>query len=244
MAGRSIGFPSGGKWGGVAHSLGYTGVWNIRDVSVTAPASAKRLVYHSALVAPDGSVGTVCPYETLPTRTTNFKWDILMSRDRADVKTLGSRVHYLWSPKPGDVVIKEIWDGGGGVATSWKFICCLYQMYLSQPTWADGEYMVWRPLDRNNLVYPVDMVNFLVDGEDMHVAWTGEDPDLLKSVLCARMDASGRRVGVTGSTSGRNLFTASSLEVWWRIRPEDDPNINVSLLPGSTTNETNQFEPA
>lgn len=227
MAGRVVGYLPGGRWGG--EQAGYAGMrfgYNFRS----AQARATRVLSHSVL-------GAVL-YPVIPTETTHFGWQLMPRRDLATQKTLTSTVHSVWPGYVDDIVLKEIFEPDGGLSVPWSFILQLHEMYLSPPDWLSGETLVWRPRDRNELTYPVDIVNLIIDAEEFKLDWKGEDPAILLSVLKQQVDGT----GTAGTTQGKNICTAKKVEIHMRIRPEVAPNASVFLIEGSVTNEVNQFE--
>lgn len=116
----------------------------------------------------------------------------------------------------------------------WAFLHCLHQMYLRSPDWENGESLVWAPRDRNGKVYPVEIINFLVDGEEFNVRWTGEDEQIGRQLMFSDPKP--------GSTQGRNPNTSAPVELWFRIQPEVAPNASMFLIEGSATAELGQIE--
>jgi hypothetical protein len=190
-----------------------------RDVNGT------RRLSHSGL-------GIALNYPLLPTNTTNFQWDILPRRDMTLQKTLGSTHVTLWPGIIDDIVIKEKWDAPGGLSFPWKFLVQLHRMYMQAPDWLNGESLLWCPVDRTRKVYPVDMINLLVDGEEFDVTWRGDD----------YAAGPGAYLCPESGSPGKDVNSASVLEVHLKLRVEGIPAIGVSLSEGASVDEHTQFE--
>ena len=228
MAGRQFGQKlNQGRWGQETFPGGFTGGYNFRSMQV----HGTRLLYHSGL-------DLQCLYTGMPSSTKNFSWDLLTTKQSVSTVTLASTKFSLYTRGPNDVVIKEVWDPVGGASMEWVQFHCLHQMFTNCPDWANGESLIWRPMDRNCKVYTVDFVNMVVDGVDLTVDRIGDDPDLLASKLCAVSATE----GAAGSNQARNFLMKARVEVHLRLRPEDEPNAAVFLQEGSQTAETAEFE--
>ncbi len=208
-----------GRWG--ADHIGFQLNYNHRSADV----NASRRVYNSR-------VGRPIDYPLLPSRTRNFSWDIMPRRAMVTQRTLSSSHTTLWDPIVDDVVIQEIWEAPGGLSFPWRFMLAMYEVYVQQPDWLNGEYMLWCPVDCTRKVYPVDLVNMLVDGEEFDISWRGDD----------------QRAGVVsrncpgGGTPGKDVWSGSTMELHWKLRSEVAPSVGVALFGGSSTPETSQFE--
>ena len=221
MAGVQVGRVQGGafsSWSNGVRSLNYN--FRAADTAVT------RYLYHSGK-------GVVCPYPVLPDETRNFSWDTLPRRDFVTQKTLKSNFVTMWPSVEEDIVIKEVFAGPGGISVPWKFFHCVHDFYLNEPDWLAGEYLIWRPFDRTMKIYAVDIINLLVDGEEFNVNWKGDDKWAgIMSTLCA-----------TGGTPAQDIFTASNMEIWMKLRPETPPGVSVFLTGGSAVAEDTYFDP-
>ena len=220
MSGQVFGFLPGNRWSPVTGPIHPILNWNV----YAADVGRTRRLYHSGL-------SLAVDYPTLPQRTLNFSWDVLTRRDLAIQKTLTSTQVSLWEEQVDDVIIKEIWEGE--LTFPWQFFTKLHRMYLQCPDWDNGEYMVWRPFDRNQKTYPVELINILVDGEEFNLSWMGRPYGAgPASKICS-----------TGGDAGRDVLSAGTLELWLRLRPEVAPGVAVFLREGSTTAEAGFFDP-
>ena len=198
------------------------------------PAGAvTRGLYHSGL---DLSVS----FPLLPGKTTNFAFDILARRDMVVDKTLSSKKVSIWDPIVDDIEIVQTWDAPGGLSFPWSFFHDLHRMYTTPIDWASGQYMVWAPTDRTNMIYAVDMIDLQVDGQDFNVTWNGLPDDFHNPM--GVQNATTAAAGTCVYGGGRDIYSASTLEVRLILRPETAPNVSVSFLAGSTTTEATQFE--
>ncbi len=221
MAGRTFGsLGQWGRWNGdpfVTPQLN----WNISSTGV----SASRRLLHTGLAK-------VCDYPTLPTKTVNFSWDLLLRRDLAVQKTLASKRVTIWPAIIDDVIIREVWEAPGGLSFPWRFFNLLYEFYHASPDWLNGEALLWVPMDRTNKVYPVDLISITVNGEDFELSRKGIPYDA--GPVSRIHPGSGR--------PGMNVFAAETLEIQFKLRPETAPSVSTFFSAGSATDETGNFE--
>jgi len=188
--------------------------------------SATRLMYHSGL-------SLAIPYPILPTVTRNFSWEVLTRRDMIREKTLSSAKTTKWDAVFDDVVITETWEAPGGLSFPWRFFHDLHRVYLTDPDWLNGEYLLWRPMDRSERAYPIEIISITVDGEDFHVDWKGTPLNTYSPL---------GQTDVSCTVAGRDLLASKNLEIKFVIRPETAPNVAVFATPGSLTCESALFE--
>ena len=220
MAGRVFG--STGQFGAFAAShvtpqLNY----NHRSTDVNG---TRRLV-HSGL-------GLAVDYPLLPSITRNFMWDLLPRRSMTQQPTLSSHHVTLWDGIVDDIVIQEVWEAAGGLAFPWRFLVALHRMYMQSANWEGGESLLWCPIDRTRKVFPVDIINLLVDGEQFNVSWRGDDVGA----------GPGAYICPEAATAGKDIYSASTLELHLKLRIEGTPSIGVSLIEGASTDEHSYFE--
>lgn len=221
MAGRVFGSTEQwGRFNGDAHITPQLN-WNLNSSNV----SATRRLFHSGL-------GKVCDYPILPTKTSNFSWDILLRRDMVTQKTLTSKRTTLWPGYIDDVIIRETWEAPGGLSFPWRFFNLLYEFFHNSPDWLNGQSLLWVPMDRTNKVYPVEMISLTVNGEDFDISRIGRAPDAGYHSTLFPQD--GR--------PGMNVHASETLEVQLKLRSEVAPSVSVFLSPGSDTGETAYFE--
>lgn len=207
MAGRvfgRIGHGYGGaKFG--AHLGSYYSVYSPSNI-------ATRLLFHSAL-APEHQL---CVYPYVPDETTFFTFDVVGRRDVAFTKTLTGHAVSKWQRVLEDTIIKEIFRPVGGLAISWAFFHQLERIYLRDPDWDAGEFLIWRPFDRTWKCYSVDIVNLLMNGDEWgpeHAGWTGN----------------------------QDHQAINEVQLWLKIRPEEAPQASLHMVGGSETPEFSLF---
>lgn len=181
--------------------------------SIYSPSNIRtRLLIHTGLPIDQ----QLCIYPFVPEETIFFTWDVLTKRDVAFQKTLASNLHSKWAQVKDDTVIKEQFKAPGGLAFSWEFFHCIERMYQQDPDYEAGESLIWRPLDRTHKAFTVDMVNLLVNGEE----WGPE---------------------FKGYTEDRDFFGINQMEIHYKIRHEDAPQVNLFMVGGSDTPENTLF---
>lgn len=214
MAGRQVARPQGGafsQWSAGPH-LNYN--FRALDVSMT------RRLHHTGL-------NKTCDYIRIPDETTYFSWDVLRRRDFVTEKTLSSNVVTMWDAVQEDVIIKEKFANNSGIALTWPFFHCVWELYLNSADWLNGESLVWTPFDRTFKSYPVDIINLTLDGEELNPKWSGDDKWAgIMSTYCS-----------TGGTPATNIPTPSQMEIWLKLRPETSPGTAMFMVGGSDTAE-------
>lgn len=215
--------------------FGFTGNYNggispfvtpiLNYLLYSSQVSSTRMLYHSGL---DMQI----LYPLLPMKTLNFSRDILPRRDFNIEKTLTTKKLSIWDAQPEDIIITEEWASEGGLAFPWEFFHDLHRMYITSPDWLGGEYLVWRPLDRTDKVFPVQFFNIEVDGEDFDVRWTGMAPSMGSGILSS-CDA---------DQHGRDVFSPTLLKIQFLLRPEAPPGLTLYVTEGSDVDEVDQFE--
>lgn len=222
MGGRQVGIPQGGRVSQWSHGGAHLN-YNFRAVDV----AVTRRLYHSGLDA-------IVDYPRLPEETTFFSWDIHPRRDFARQKTLSSHVTTVWPAVVDDIIIKEKFRATGGMAIQWRFFQAVHRLWLTDPDWNAGEYLLWRPFDRTFKLYPVDIINILLDGEELNPSYDGDDK---WAGIMSRIASN------SVTTSGKDVATVKELEIWLQLRPEAAPNSSMFLVEGSETSEEDVFDP-
>lgn len=225
MIGRTFGY-SGFYQGGINPFV--TPIMNYSLYS--SQVSSTRLLYHSG-------IPLAVPYPLLPKKTLNFSRDLLPRRDYNIEKTLTSKKLSLWDAQVEDIIITEEWSADGGLSFPWEFFHDLHRIYTTPVDWLNGEYMVWRPLDRTDKVFPVQLYNIEVDGEDFDVRWTGLPPSMGFGVL-GPIDPT----KVSDGQHGRDIFSPTTLKMQFLLRPEAPPGLTLYVTEGSDVDEVTAFE--
>ncbi len=183
-----------------------------------------RTVYHSGL-------DSLIEYRQVPRETTNLGWSAMVHRDIAEQKTLAGNRATLWPSVAEDIVFTERFTPADVGATFWSFLLALYDVYQRGVDWVGGERLTWAPKDRTPIIFPVDLIDLQVDGENFTMTWDGRDP---------------ASVSIIASCPGRpgyDIATVKEVVVRWKLRVEAAPSASLSIFGGSSTNETGQFDP-
>lgn len=207
MAGRTFG-RIGHGYGGAKFGAHLGSYW-----SVYSPSNIwTRLLYHTGL----DPQHQACLYPYTPEETVFFSFDVLGHRDVAYAKTLTGHVTSKWPRILDDTIIKEVFRPVGGLAVSWAFFHCIERMYLQDPDWDNGEFLIWRPFDRTWKTYSVEIVNLLLNGEEWgpeHEGWTGN----------------------------QDHQAINEMQIHLKIRPEEAPQASLFMTGGSETPEFSLF---
>jgi len=182
--------------------------------------SGSRLLYHSGLANPSQRL-VVYPY--LPEETDFFMSDVHAGRDIAQMKTQRSNFVHKFDRVLDDTVIIESFRPEGGLAAEWEFILDIERMWLNDPDWDNGEYLIWRPFDRTQKAYAVDIIKITVGGD----VWKPEYKRGLQAL--ARVgDKDTRRQQMAHSHWAVNQF-----EIHLKVRVEDPPQASLFAVGGS-----------
>lgn len=171
-----------------------------------------RMLVHTGMPEHD----QVMVYDYLPNETEHFTRDVVVRRKVAFQDTLSSSLTSKWQQVKDDAIIKEIFRPDGGLSYSWKMLHQAIRMYNRDPDWDAGEYLIWRPLDRTWKSYAVDFVNLLVNGEE----WGPE---------------------YKGYSDSQDEHGVNELQMWFKIRPEEQPQANLFMVGGSDSPENELF---
>ncbi len=158
----------------------------------------KRYLYHSGL-------DIAVEYDYLPTRTTNFAFDVTGRRDVTIEKTLDSSLVTQWGVKKEDTIIKEIWDAGG-IKSNWEWFHKIYELWITPLT--TTSHMLWLPLDRTHKIYSVEITSLLVGGEEFELQYYGKQSP---------------------------RWISTSVELHLKLRRANPPSCNIYTMGGSTT---------
>jgi len=194
---------------------------------LAANVNGTRLLYHSALEKPSHRI---CVYPFLPDETTDFTWDVRAPRDLAISKTLKSKVFAKYDRIMADTIIKEIFRPDGGVAATWELIHKIERMWLNDPDWDNGEYLIWRPYDRNHKAYAVDILNITVNGEEWNPEFRGNTFHYVDNVDYELQ-----------FQQNQERWAVNEVQVWLKIRAEEAPQAGLFAVGGSDSSEASLF---
>jgi len=200
---------------------------------LTRTSNGTRLLYHSALDTL-GQRRVIYPF--LPDETTDFTWDVRATRDLAIVKTLKSNVFAKYDRVMDDAIIKEIFRPDGGLSATWEFIHKIERMWLNDPDWNAGEYIIWRPYDRNHKAYAVDILKITVNGEEWSPEFRGYTAYHVLNVVTQTDGTPTWQI-----EKNQERWAVNELQVWLRIRAEELPQANLFAVGGSDTEEVGLF---
>jgi len=192
-----------------------------------------RLLYHNAL---DTLEQRRAIYPWLPDETTDFTWDVRATRDLAISKTLKSNVFAKYDRVIEDALVKEIFRPDGGLSATWEFIHKIERMWLNDPDWDNGEFIIWRPYDRNHKAYAVDILKITVNGEEWNPEYRGYSARHIIDVV--------RQTDGTPTITmqdSQERWAVNELQIWLRIRAEELPQANLFAVGGSDTGEAGLF---
>lgn len=195
-------------------------------------ANGSRLLYHSGLLSQNHRIAV---YPKIPDETTNFTHDIHGDRKVAYASTLSSMMISKYQQVLEETVIREIFRNEGGLSISWDFIHKIERMWLNDPDWDAGEFLLWRPFDRNMKAYAVVLSKLLVNGEQWEpeyrgstrrVISTGKSPDHTETIIASNVQ---ERIAI-------NTF-----EIHFSILAELPPGGSVFAVGGSSVAEPALF---
>jgi len=198
--------------------------------------NGSRILYHSAL---DGLVARQIIYPFLPDETVFFTLDVKADRDLATAKTLRSNVFAKFPQVTDDTIIKEIFRPEGGLAVTWGFIHRVEQMWLNDPDWDAGEYIIWRPFDRTHKAYAVDILKIMIESEEWKPEYRGRTDYILSQVSC--VDESANDAEHLRIVKSYERWTINQFEIHYRVRAEAMPQGTLVSIGGSDTQEAGFF---
>jgi len=105
-------------------------------------------------------------YSRNPDRTINFDQVPLFPPTSQTVRTLGTTEAFVTPNSLSDVIVTEIWEGGGNRASmTAAMFRRLYEMIINPPDVASPEVFIrWAPRDRTMKVYNVILLDLRVGG--------------------------------------------------------------------------------
>ena len=192
-----------------------------------------RLLFHSGLDTADKRIAN---YPFLPDETVNFTWDVLANRDVVFSKTLKSNVFAKYDQVKDDAIIKEIFRPDGGLAVTWEFFHRIERMFQQDPDVENGEFILWRPYDRNHKTYIVDIVSLLLNGEEWGPEFRGRTSTFVSDQIKAADGTPTFQV-----QQNQERWAINEFQIWLRIRSEELPQANLFAVGGSDTGEPELF---
>ncbi len=129
---------------------------------------ARRILTH-----PDGANFPPVSYDFMPTRTINLDNDVLYVPSTSVIETLGTTLPFRAERGVDDVIVTEIWTGGGkNAAMTSAFARRLYELFINTPALASPEvFITWEPKDRNTYVYNVVILDLRIGGQTAKLDW-------------------------------------------------------------------------
>lgn len=119
---------------------------------------AMRILTH-----PDGANFAPIIYFSNPDESVNIDNDVLTHPIVTTVQTLSSRVTTRFEQGIDDILVGELWFGGGRRASMpTSFLRKLLEYMFNAPT--AGTFVTWQPRDLNDFTYNVTLVSLLVGG--------------------------------------------------------------------------------
>lgn len=124
----------------------------------------QRVLTHPSFAAVEGQ--GIFTYDFNPDITRNFAISPTTKVDTTVQKTLGSSIIVQQPQFLEDIVITEVWTGGGKkLSTLASMFRTFHTFWINVPD--PGEYLVWEPKDLSVESYGVRMVNVQLGGVDI-----------------------------------------------------------------------------
>ena len=105
-------------------------------------------------------------YECNPDKWSNFDLSPLKRPFTRHQTLIGGSVTQDWPGYDSDVIIEEIWDGGGDrLSMPLSMFRFLYQYYVNRPNYGIEGYIRWSPRDLTAKRYNIVVLDLLVGGQ-------------------------------------------------------------------------------
>ena len=105
-------------------------------------------------------------YECNPDKWTNFDLSPLKRPFTRHQTTIGGAITQEWPGFDKDVIIEEVWDGGGDrMSMPLSMFRFLYQYYVNRPDYGAEGYIRWSPRDLTTKRYNIVVLDLLVGAQ-------------------------------------------------------------------------------
>jgi hypothetical protein len=127
------------------------------------PVDPLRRLTHPAFAAVEGE--GIFTYLANPAQTLNFHGSPMRRMETSVLKTIGGTILVRHPEVEDDVIISEVWPGGGDtVSMPAEQFLTLYNFMNTLP--AIGEYLTWEPREVSSDSYQVELVDLTIGGTE------------------------------------------------------------------------------